>query len=104
MARTEARIFTSIWKDGDFLSLPPMAQRLYLFLVSQPELTYCGTMPLRPARWVPKSAGLTPADIERDLKELEGTAYPSPNPAESGCLRSPFVITDDDHGELFVRS
>ena len=80
MPRTEARIFTSIWKDGDFLSLPPMAQRLYMFLVSQPELTYCGTMPLRPARWVPKAAGLTLADIERDLKELEGTAYPFGEP------------------------
>lgn len=81
-----------------------MAQRLYMFLVSQPELTYCGTMPLRPARWVPKSAGLTLADIERDLKELEGTAYPSANPVECGSLRSPFVITDSEYGELFVRS
>jgi hypothetical protein len=108
MPRTEGRIFTSIWKDGDFLSLPPMAQRLYIFLVTQPELTYAGTMPLRPARWVPKAAGLTLADIGRDLKELEGTAYPSANPPESGPgpgpLRSPFVITDDETGELFVRS
>ena len=80
MPRTEGRIFTSIWKDGDFLSLPPMAQRLYIFLVTQPELTYCGTMPLRPARWVPKASGLSLADIERDLKELEGSAYPPADP------------------------
>ena len=108
MPRTEARIFTSIWSDGDFLSLPPLAQRLYMFLVSQRELTYCGTMPLRPSRWVPKAAGLTLADIERDLKELEGSAYPPANPAESGPgngpLRSPFVITDSETGELFIRS
>lgn len=108
MPRTEARIFTSIWKDGDFLSLPPTAQRLYMFLLSQPELTYCGTMPLRPARWVPKAAGLTLADVERDLKELEGSAHPSANPAEPGPgpgpLRSPFVITDSETGELLVRS
>jgi hypothetical protein len=108
MPRTEARIFTSIWKDGDFLSLPPSAQRLYVFLLSQPELNYAGTMALRPARWVPKAAGLSLADVERDLKELEGTAYPSANPAKSGSgndpLRRPFVITDAETGELFVRS
>lgn len=108
MPRTEARIFTSIWKDGDFLSLPPSAQRLYMFLLSQPELTYCGTMPLRPARWVPKAAGLCLADIEGDLKELEGSAYPPDNSAKPAPgpepLRSPFVITDSETGELLVRS
>jgi hypothetical protein len=81
---------------------------LYIFLVSQRELTYCGTMPLRLSRWVPKAAGMTLADVERDLKELEGTAYPPANPAESGpgngSLRRPFVITDSATGELFVRS
>lgn len=108
MPRTEARIFTSIWSDPDFLSLPASAQRLYLFLVSQRELSYCGVMPLRPSRWVPKAAGLTVADVERDLKELEGTAYPSAYPpaqkAAQGVLRRPFVITDADTGEIFVRA
>ena len=37
MPRTEARIFTSIWNDRDFLALPPGAQRLYMFLLSQPR-------------------------------------------------------------------
>lgn len=100
MARTEARIFTSIWNDDDFLALPPGAQRLYMFLLSQRELTYCGTMPLRERRWAPKAAGLTTGDIERDLKELEGCGNPSANPG----LRQPFVITDTDTGELLIRS
>jgi hypothetical protein len=100
MPRTEARIFTSIWKDADFLALPPTAQRLYMFLLSQPELTYCGTMPLRERRWVSKAAGLTLDDIERDLKELEGNPHPSENPG----LRQPFVITDGETGELLVRA
>lgn len=108
MPRSEARIFTSIWKDEDFLSLPPTAQRLYMFLLSQPELTYAGTMPLRATRWVPKASGLTLAEVEHDLKELEGSANPSANPLQPGPglepLRSPFVITDAEHGELFVRS
>jgi hypothetical protein len=108
MARTEARIFTSVWSDADFVSLPVSAQRLYFFLLSQRELSYCGVMALRPSRWMPKAAGLSVADIEHDLKELEGSAYPSANPGQGrlfeGALRRPFVITDTDTGEIFVRS
>lgn len=120
MPRTEGRIFTSIWSDKDFLSLTPGAQRLYMFLLTQRELTYCGVMPLRPTRWVPKASGLTLDDILRDIKELEGSAHLTPNPsrnpsekgsanpgceeAETGARRRPFVITDPDTGEVFVRS
>jgi hypothetical protein len=101
--RTEARIFISIWRDEDFLALPPSAQRLYLFLLSQHDLSYCGVMPLIPQRWASKAAGLTLADIERDLKTLEGTAYPSANP-DPARARTPFVIIDRDTGELLIRS
>jgi hypothetical protein len=104
VARTEARIFTSIWDDADFLALPPGAQRLYMFLFSQREMTYCGVMPLRPARWAKKSAGLALADIERDLKELEGNGNPSDNPGSAGGARQPFIVTDPDAGELLVRA
>lgn len=38
VARTEARIKTRIWQDDDFRDQPPSAQRLYLCLLSQPEL------------------------------------------------------------------
>lgn len=91
MARSEARIFTSIWKDEDFLALPPSAQRLYMFLLSQEDLTYCGAVPLRIPRWVRKAAGLTAADLEQDLKALETAGRQ-------------FVITDDETGELLIRS
>jgi hypothetical protein len=104
MPRSEARIFTSIWDDPDFLALPPGAQRLYMFLLSQRELTYCGTMPLRPMRWAKKAAGLALADVERDLKELEGNGNPSRNPPSGTASRQPFVITDPEAGELLVRS
>jgi len=101
--RSEARIFTSIWRDEDFIALPPGPQRLYMFLVSQHDVSYCGVMPLLPQRWAAKAAGLTIADIERDLKTLEGTAYPSPNP-DPAQAKTPFVIVDRDTGELFIRS
>jgi hypothetical protein len=103
VARSEARLFTSIWRDGNFLALPPGAQRLYMFLISQDDLTYCGVMPLRERRWASKAAGLTIAEIERDLKALEGTAYPTANPDPESCP-TPFVITDPETGELLVRA
>ena len=91
MPRTEARIFTSIWKDPHFAGIDQGAQWLYFFLLSQDDLTYSGVMPLRARRWVPKAAGLTVAEIESALKALEA----SPRR---------FVITDEDTGELLVRS
>ena len=47
-----------------------------MFLLSQPELTYCGTCRCATARWAPKAAGLTLADIERDLKDAGGYGLP----------------------------
>lgn len=91
MPRSEARIFTSIWRDPHFTGIDSDAQWLYLFLLSQDDLTYCGVMPLRERRWLPKAAGLTLDRIERALKALEA----SPRL---------FVIADQDSGELFVRS
>jgi hypothetical protein len=101
--RSEARIFTSIWKDEDFVALPPGAQRLYLFLLSQHDLSYCGVIPLIPQRWASKAAGMTIPDIERDLKTLEGTAYPSPNP-DRVSAKTPFAVVDRDSGEVLIRS
>lgn len=91
MPRSEARVFTSIWKDPHFVGMDSDAQWLYLFLLSQDDLTYCGVMPLRERRWLSKASGLTLDRIERALKTLEA----SPRL---------FVIADQDSGELFVRS
>lgn len=92
MARDEARIFASIWKDEDFRKLPPTAQRLYFFLISQPDLSYCGVIPLRVGKWARSAAGLTTTDVLMDLKVL----------AESAPR--PFIILDEETEEVFVRS
>jgi hypothetical protein len=91
LARSEARLFTSIWKDEDFLALPRGAQWLYMFLLSQDDLTYCGVLPLRVPRWARKADGLTAAEIREDLATL--AAGPRP-----------FVVTDEETGELLIRS
>lgn len=89
MARSHARIYTSIWSDADFVLLPPDAQRMFLFLVSQPDLEHSGVIALRERRWSRASAGLTPADVAKALEVLDAAR---------------FVVYDEDTEELLVRS
>ena len=89
MARSEARVFVSIWDDPAFLALSPTQQRLYLFLLSQPDLDHTGVLSLRVKRWSSKSAGITQQMVEVDLKALEAAR---------------FVIVDTDTEELLIRS
>lgn len=64
MAREFAKIKPSIWQDDDFRALPPMAQHLYLVVLTDPELSYCGVADWRPKRMAPKSSGWTVEQIE----------------------------------------
>jgi hypothetical protein len=89
MARSEARVFTSIWRDPDFRELTSSAQWMYLFLLSQGDLAFSGVLPLRPGKWAPVAPDRTVAKINADLKVL-------------GSAR--FVVADDATSELLVRS
>lgn len=89
MARNHGRILTSIWRDDDFLALSPSAQRLFLFLISQPELNHAGLLPLRVRRWAPKASGLTVAELRADLDAL---------------TTARFVVVDHDTEELLIRT
>lgn len=89
MARGHGRILTSIWDDADFLRLDEREQRLYLFLISQPNLNHAGLLPLTLRRWCRKAHGLTSAELEKRLQALE-TAR--------------FIVMDDDTEELLIRS
>lgn len=91
MARTEARIFASIWKDPAFRALNPDAQRMYLFLLSQADLSYCGVISLRENRWARASAGLTTDDVTAALKAL------------SEGFDEPFLVVDEDTEEVLIR-
>lgn len=89
MARSEARLSVSIWTDPDFLALTPGAQRMFMFLLSQPDLAHDGVIALRVRRWSTTAKTLTRVHIERDLDELHATR---------------FVVVDWDAEELLVRS
>ncbi|MFC8009106.1 hypothetical protein [Streptomyces cinereoruber] len=89
MARGHGRILTSIWEDADFLALGEREQRLYLFLISQPNLNHAGLLDLTLRRWSRKARGLTSAELEKLLQALEETR---------------FVVMDEDTEELLIRS
>lgn len=89
MARDHARIDVSIWDDPDFINLSAEAQRLYLFLLSQRDLSYCGALPLRVRRWARHSASATPDSIAAALGELDGARM---------------VVVDHDAEEVLIRS
>lgn len=89
MARTEARLSVEIWNDADFRAQSRSAQGMFMFLISQADVHHTGLIALRIRRWSQSAAGMTVADVERDLKELE-TAR--------------FVVIDWDTEELLVRS
>jgi hypothetical protein len=89
MARNEARISVGIWSDPDFLALGPGAQRQYMFLISQPDISYAGVIPLRERRWSRAAAGLDVDTVNAVLAELAGAG---------------FVVVDEDTEEVLVRS
>ncbi len=90
MARNYANLFTAIWaRDGEFVRLSCGAQRMYLLLVSQPEVSACGMLPLRLRRWSALAPDTTEGDLRMALKELE---------------EHRFVVVDEDTEELLVRS
>jgi hypothetical protein len=89
MARSEARLVVSIWADPDFLALSPTAQRMFMFLISQPDLAHDGVIALRERRWSKSSAGLTAAQVAQDLDELSAAR---------------FTLVDEDTEELLIRS
>lgn len=89
MARKEARIFTNIWDDEDFVAAHELEQRGYLFLVSQPDLEHSGVLPLRRSRWARKGPSLSGEDWDKLLISME---------------RRKFVVVDWDTEEVLVRS
>lgn len=86
MARKEARISTSVWRNRMFTDLPLAAQGLYWMLLAQPDVSMCGVLPYLPGRW----AALCGSDDHIDALGL--------------LEQSGFVVVDRDTSELLVRT
>lgn len=89
MARSYGAIICAIWDDPEFCALSSDAQRTYLMLVTQPDISACGSLPLTLRRW---SKTLP----ERDRNRLQ------PSLDELGEHR--FILIDADTEELLVRT
>lgn len=89
MAREYGNIFTAIWRDPDFIALPSDVQRVYLLVITQPDVSSCGVLPFMPSRWA-KYAPDTDADsLRNSLSILHQNRY---------------AIVDSDTDELLIRS
>lgn len=89
MARKHAEIILSIWDDVDFVALSESAQRLYFLLLSQKDLTYAGTLPMRLRRWAKLSRTTTAESVAAALAELDAARL---------------VVCDHDTEEVLIRS
>jgi hypothetical protein len=92
MARSEARLFVTIWDDEDWRALSGTAQWLYgVVLLTQPDLSWCGVLPYSPRRWAGLAKGVTPKAVTKALSELEQG-------------EKPLVVIDRDTEELWIRT
>lgn len=89
MARTHGRIMASIWDDADFLALDEGSQRMFMFLLSQPDLSHAGLIPLRERRWARKAQHMSSGTIRDRLDSLAAKR---------------FVIFDEDTEEVLIRT
>lgn len=89
MARHYGKVLTSIWNDADFRALTGDAQRIYLMLITQADITSVGTLPITMRRWVGYASDGTSKGLQRAITELENAM---------------FVVLDWDREELLVRS
>lgn len=84
-----AKLFRSIWRDDDFRSLSASAQRTYLMLFSQPDISHCGVLPLTPGRWGGLAADTDADSVLDDIHRLAATCK---------------IVVDEKTEELFVRT
>lgn len=89
MARDHARIQVAIWSDPDFRRLEAAAQRMYLLLLSQPRLSYCGSLDYLPTRYAMLAPDEDDLSVEQSVKALEADRY---------------VVVDRESHELLIRT
>lgn len=89
MARTQARIHSSIWTDPDWKALGRGAKLTYVLLLSQPTLSLAGCLDYMPERWAKYDADTDEDEILEDVEELE---------------RAGFVVVDWETYEVLIRT
>lgn len=98
MARSYARIMTAIWKNAEFRALRAGAQRVYVLLVTQDNISAAGTLPLTVRRWAEMAADTSIQDINRELSELAARRFIAVDYATEEVLVRSFVRWDGGYG------
>lgn len=89
MAREYGQLRHDIWNDDDWLDLTVPAQHLYMTLLSDPTLSYCGVTDWRPGR-IAQRAGENPTAATILAGQELSYAY--------------FIVVDEDTEEVLIRS
>ena len=89
MARTHGRVLTRIWQDADFRQASAGGQRIYVMLLSQPNLSHAGVIPLTIRRWAAMCRDTTAEQIETSLQEMHERR---------------FLVVDWDTEEVLIRT
>lgn len=89
MARAYANVATALWRDEEFRPLSLAAQHAYLLLMSQPDISAAGVLPLALTRWASRTKDVTRTSLRTAIDELEAHR---------------FVAVDEETEELLVRS
>ena len=89
MPRDYAPLYTAIWNDSDWCRLDPKLQHMYMLLVSQYKVSYCGVLDWIPSRLTKLAHGMTVPYIESLVENLCGRNY---------------LVLDDGSSELLIRS
>lgn len=98
MARSYARIITAIWRNKEFRALRGGCQRVYLLLVTQPDISAAGTLPLTIRRWADLADDTTPQDIMAALEDLEAKRFIAMDRVAEELLVRSFVKWDGGYG------
>lgn len=93
MAREYAKAWFSMFTDEHFTTQPRLDKLLYITLLAQPSMNYAGVLPLNFKRWGRAVREGVEVCSERMLKA-----------ALIRLERNDYVFTDDDTGEVLVRS
>lgn len=89
MARSYANVATAIWRDDEFRALSLPGQHFYFMLITQPDISAVGVLPLALTRWASRTDGITRSHLHGPMEELE---------------RAGFIAVDEETEELLVRS
>lgn len=89
MAREYGQLRHDIWNDDDWLDLTVPAQHLYMTLLSDPTLSYCGVTDWRPGRVAQRAADNPTRATILAAQELS-YAY--------------FIVVDEETEEVLIRS